>query len=78
MNYVFYCLVHLKILYLLNLLLKTIINYGNCSIRDLPNSVKHGDLLDTKKFLPVDQFLDSMSTIISEWEGVQKKMYKIH
>jgi len=35
--------------------------------------VKHGDLLGTKIFLPVDQFLDSMSTVISEWEGVQKK-----
>jgi hypothetical protein len=27
-------------------------------------SVKHGDLLGTKKFLLVDHFLDSMSIII--------------
>jgi hypothetical protein len=31
---------------------------------NLPNSVKHGNLLGTMKFLLVDHFLDSMSTII--------------
>jgi hypothetical protein len=49
------------------------------------NSVKHGDLLDTKKFLLVDHFLDSMSTIIQahvhdfRMGSVKKKnnMYKI-